>query len=584
MKYLLRLLAIVAVFGVAFLGCTDAPEETVRLQRTGAGDAQYGGLFRMNVADDIRSIFPHNIVDAAAFNIMNQVYEGLVRINRETNEIVPSLAERYEVSADGKKYTFYLRKGVYFHPDAVFGDAETRELKAEDVAYCYTKLCEPSATNQLYALAIDVIKGGRDYYSSHEKGIATKPCPDGIKVVSPYVLEIELEFPMPNFPTLLTHPGFWIFPEELYTFGEEFDNWCIGTGPFKAQTIKMNDVIILERHDGYWRKDKDGNDLPFLDAVRCNFVKSDRAQLENFFEGNLDLIVQVPYSEVRAIESSAKLGDNGTPEYQILTSPGLRVEYYGMQHRSEIYGNELVRKAFNYAIDREKIVADILQGYGMPATYGFVPFSMPGYDVQGLSGYHFNADTAQYLLSQAGYPGGKGFPVVRLQVNDGNETALAVAEEVQHMLFETLNLTVELSALPRARHYDQIEQGKVDFWRDGWIADYPDPENFLKLFHGKLVPDDSVKASYLNSVRFKDDSFDTYFEQAMRAQDQTSRMELFQKADQVLLDKAAVIPLYYEKWIWLTSQRVHNLTVGSMGELSLAEVYLKNPKTEATLK
>lgn len=578
MKYFCRALCVATVSSVMFLGCTSTPDETVRQKRAGAGDAQYGGLFRMNVADDIRSIFPHNIVDAAAFNLMNQVYEGLVRINQENNEITPSLAERYEVSPDGKTYTFYLRKGVYFHRDAVFGDAETRELKAEDVAYCYKKLCEPSPTNQLYALAIDVIKGGRDYYSNHGKGNSTKPFPEGIRIVSPYVIELELEFPMPNFPTLLTHPGFWIFPKEIYSFGREFDNWCIGTGPFKAHTVKINDVIILERHDLYWRKDADGNDLPYLDALRCNFVKSDLAQLENFFAGNLDLIVQVPHSEIASIESSSKSGKNGLPDYKLLTSPGLRVEYYGMQHRSEIYGNELVRKAFNYAIDREKIVAEILQGYGTPATYGFVPYSMPGYDVKAISGFHFNPDTAKIFLSQAGYPDGKGFPVVRLQVNDGNETALNVAEAVQDMLFETLNLTVELSALPRSRHYDQVEQGKVDFWRDGWIADYPDPENFLKLFHGKLVPDDSVKASYLNSVRFKDDSFDHYFEQAMRAQDQAGRMELFKKADQVLIDKAVIIPLYYEKWIWLTSSRVHNLRVGSMGEINLSEVYLRVPE------
>jgi peptide/nickel transport system substrate-binding protein len=116
----------------------------------------------------------------------------------------------------------------------------------------------------------------------------------------------------------------------------------------------------------------------------------------------------------------------------------------------------------------------------------------------------------------------------------------------------------------------------VEFWRDGWIADYPDPENFLKLFHGKLVPEDSVKASYLNTVRFTNDEFDRYFEGAMHEPVKADRTALFLKADQEIIKNAAVIPLYYEKWIWLSSERVQNLVAGPMGELDLTKVYFSS--------
>lgn len=564
---------------LSIAACGPSSKDRMEVRRM-QSNGPYGGLFRMNIADEIRSIFPHNIIDAAAFNVMNQVYEGLVRIDKETKEIAPALAERYEVSADGKTYRFFLRKGVYFHEDPVFGEMGAREMKAADVAYCFRRLCEPSDYNQLYAFMIDVVKGGRAHYELGPSGMRAAHGPAGIRVIDEYLLEIELEFPMPNFLTILTHPCAWVFPKELYQYDKEVNNWAIGTGPFRVRTVKPREVMILERNQSYWQEDEDGNQLPYLEAIRCNFERNTRTQLNAFFDGHLDLIVQVPFSELATVEEALKAGDSGDAPFRIMSSPGLRVEYYGFQHRSALFGDERVRRAFNLAIDRETIVQEVLKGYAIPAQAGFVPIGMPGYNAEKIKGFTFQPDSARALLAAAGYPDGKGFPVITIQANDGNETALEVAEVVQHMLAEHLDLTVEISVLSRDRHYDQIENGVVDFWRDGWIADYPDPENFLKLFHGKLVPDDSVKASYLNTVRFKDGAFDVFFEAALRESDRDERMELFRKADQKIIQKAAVIPLYYEKWLWLTSGKVRNLSVGNMGELELKRVYFSYSEKE----
>jgi len=557
-----------------FAACNPSPESEERAIRTAQGGVKLGGLFRMNITDEIRSIFPHNIVDASAFNIMNQVYEGLVRIDKQTGDIVPALAERYELSADGKTYRFHIRKGVKFHEDRIFGDKKTREMTPKDVATCFRRLCEPHENNQLYAFVIDIIKGGREHYEKGKAGIDAANGPRGIRVTSEGVLEIELEFPIPSFLTILTHPCCWIFPQELYDYGKEINNWAIGTGPFSARTVKINDVIVLERNHDYWKVDEHGNHLPYLDAVRCNFLSGDRQQLNTFFDGHLDLILQVPFEKMAEIEAKSGANSSLGVDFNILSSPGLRVEYYGFQHRSDVYGNEDVRKAFNHAIDRNFLVDSILKGYGVPANHGFVPGSMPGFGDRSGHGFTFNPDTARMLLRRAGYASGAEFPVVTIQLNDGSETALQIADEIQHMLTRNLGLTVELAVLPRNRHYDKIEQGSVEFWRDGWIADYPDPENFLKLFHGKLVPDDSVKASYLNTVRFTDQEFDSYFEGAMREPVKADRTALFLKADAEIINKAAVVPLYYEKWIWLSSARVQNLMSGPMGELDLSRVYL----------
>jgi len=525
-----------------------------------------GGLFKMSLSDDIRSIFPHNLVDAAAFNLMNQVYEGLFELDTETQEFKPQLAESYEISADGTVYTIKLKEGVYFHDDDVFSDGKGREVLAEDVIYCFTKLCEPSPNNSLYPYVIDIIKGASEYYEAKLNGEKVKSGPAGLKVIDDRTIRIELNEPTPNFLAVLTHPCCWIFPKELYVYGDDINNWCIGTGPFKALTIKMNEVIIFEANKRYHRSDSAGHPLPYLDAVRCNFIENEQDQLSEFMDGNLDLIFSVPRDRIQDLRSQVN------SNFELLTIPGMRVEYYGFQNRSRLFSNLQLRQAINLAIDRDYLVDSVLKGFGQPANYGFVPPATPGYNAALIHGYEFNPDSAKALLSEAGYPEGNGFPVLTIQINDGNPTALEVAEEVQMMLAKHLNITVELSILPRDKHYEEVEKGKVAIWRDGWIADYPDPENFLKLFHGKLVPDDSVKSSYLNTVRFKNANFDDFFEKSTHEQDRNKRLELLYQADSTVVDRAAVAPLYYEEWVWLVNNRVENLDVGPMGELDLAKV------------
>jgi peptide/nickel transport system substrate-binding protein len=569
-----KISVLMLVFLIGITSCTGDLSNSERHRRITEDGKVYGGVLRINMSEEIRSIFPHNIVDASAFTLMNQVYEGLVYLEHGTNELKPAIAESYTISPDGKTYRFVLRQDVFFHDDKIFEGGKGRQVKAEDVAYCFTRLCEPAPYNQLYAFVIDIISGGRTHYESVGNNDKSLPTPSGIKVISEFVIEIELEYANSTFLTILTHPCCWIFPRELYSYGNDINTWSIGTGPFRARTIKMNDVFILEKNRNYWKRDNKGNTLPFLDAIRCNFIRNEEDELNEFNKGNLDLLFRIPFKEVAGLSSILEK-DPKSASFFILTAPGLRTEYYGFQHRVAPYDNELVRKAFNYAIDREAITNDILMGYGIPANHGFVPPSLPGYKGDTIEGFGFDPDRAKDLLAQAGYVNGEGFPVVTLQLNDGNATALRVAEKIQEMLSTNLNLTIELAALPRDKHYDSVELGSVGFWRDGWIADYPDPENFLKLFHGKLVPDENVKVSYLNTVRFKNPRFDNFFETALRENDPEKRRLLMVSADAEVINRAAVIPLYHEKWVWLVSNRVNNLYIGTMGELNVTEVFIE---------
>lgn len=548
--------------------CQGQKEKSTSRQAPSDSSAQVGGLFRMNVASETRSIFPHNIVDNSAANIMNQVYEGLLRINPQTKQIEPCLANSYTVSPDGATYTFELREDVYFHDDKIFEDGKGRNMTARDVAFCFQQLCRPSPHNQLYSFLVDLIKGGSAYYEA-----ANTPAQlEGVRVIDEYTLALELEYPAATFTSVLTHPCTWIFPKELLKYGDDMDFWCIGTGPFMARTIKMNEVLILERNKNYWGRDDEGFRLPYLDAVRCNFIANEAKELDQFLLGNLDLLMRVPNYSVEKLKRES-LETAETANYNLMTIPGLRTEYYGFQHRRDLFKDLKVRQALNYAVDKVFIVDSILQGYGTPAIHGFVPKAMPNYNSADISGYAYDPDLARKLFAEAGYPDGAGFPVLTLQLDYGNKKTIEVAEAVQKMLVDNLNITLELSVVDRDMHYDRIELRGVDFWRDGWIADYADPENFLRLFYGKLVPADSVRSSFLNTIRFQDEQFDTYFEKSLRQQNVAERNEFYQSADQLLMNQAAVLPLYHEEWIWLINKRVQNLSVSGLGILSLREVY-----------
>ena len=572
---------LVLTIAVVLMACSETNVNSdSRAELYTPDQAKYGGMFKMNISGEIRSIFPLNLMDASAFNLMNQVYEGLVRFDASGNHIVPALAESYTVDPDGLVYTFHLRKGVRFHDDGVFDHGKGREVKAEDVAFCLSQLLTPSEYNRMSAFLVDLIRDGRAYYNRGGAKSKTGNLPAGIRVINDYTIEIELMHATPNFLTILTHSCCWIYPKELLSYEDGINNWCIGTGPFRARLIKMNEVVILERNQHYWMTDSSKRSLPYLDAVRCNFIQSESEQLRYFKAGYIDLIFNAPIAQLSALEAERDSDPN--VNFEIRTYPGLCIEYYGFQNRGKLFSDERIRKAFNYAINRRYIVDQILKGNADPAIHGFVPPGMPGYLADAVHGYTYQPDSAQFLLAEAGYPDGKGFPVLSIQIDDGDEIVMAVAESVQRMLSRVLNITIELSILPRSRHYEEVEEGKVDLWRDRWVADYPDAENFLKLFHGKLVPEDSVKSSYLNSVRFKDMMFDHYFEESMSSVDPEERRKLMVAADEVIIDHAAVLPLYYPRWTWLVDTRIHNLEVNGMGHLDLRKVYIGERDKEVT--
>lgn len=554
--------------------------------RKAKGGVYYGGVFRMNEVEDFRNLYPLNITETVSHRIANQVYEGLVKLSQADLSIVPCLAEKWERNADATQWTFHIRKGVKFHDDPCFSDGSGREVTANDFKYSFEMLCTSSPENQQFGNTFkDRVAGADEYYQST---VDKKPLAggvSGVKVIDDYTIQITLLNSFAGFLNILSTPGCWVFPKEaVEKYGVDMRAKCVGTGPFQVKSIKEGDAVILERNPNYWNVDEFGNQLPYLDAVKYSFIKEKKSELLDFKRGNLDMVFRLPIEMIPDILGELDHAKEGNASFEMQVVPAMNTFYYGFQHQSEIFSKKEVRLAFNYAIDREKIVNYTLQGEGVPGIYGIVPPAFTGYDSKALKGYVFDADKARKYLAQGGYPDGKGFPKLTLQINSGGgDRNIQTAEVIQKMLKENLNIDVEINVMPFAEHLESLETGKALFWRTAWIADYPDPETFLTLLYSKHIPAKLTDKSYLNSVRYKSAKFDSLFVAALREIDDKKRMDLYRQADQVAIDDGAIMPIFYDEDYRLIQINVKNFPANAMEYRDMTRVYFV-PKDEVKAK
>ncbi|MEO6883222.1 MAG: ABC transporter substrate-binding protein [Bacteroidia bacterium] len=550
--------------------------------RVAKGNVSYGGVFRMNEVEDFRSLFPLNVTEITSFHITSQIYEGLVKLSQSDLTVIPCIAQKWDKSPDAKTWTFYLRKNVYFQDDACFPDGKGRAVTAKDFKYCFDQLCAVSPQNQQYQATFkDRVEGANEYYQST---IDKKPLVggvSGVKVIDDYTIQITLKYPFAGFLNILTMPGCWLYPKEaIDKYGIDMRSKCVGTGPFQVKEMKEGDAVILTRNPKYWDVDEFGNQLPYLDAVKVSFIKEKKSELLEFKQDHLEMVFQLPTEFIDDIVGevqNAKKVNN----FNLQVEPAMSIFYYGFQNQTVPFENKKVRQAFNYAIDREKIVKFTLQGEGIPGFYGIVPPSFSNYDYKDIKGYDFDVNKAQKLLADAGYPNGKGFPKITLQTNSGGgDRNIQIAEVIQKMLKENLNVDIEINVMPFAQHLEALETGKATFWRTGWIADYPDPETFLSLLYGPYVPKTLSEKSYINSVRYKSAKFDSLFSMALRETDDTKRFELYKDADQVGIDDAAYMPIFYEENYRLVQKYVKNFDINAMEYRDLEKVYFDKKEQE----
>lgn len=543
------------------------------------GGVYLGGIMRLNEVENLKSLNPIAINDQISIHLSTQVYEGLVKYNQNDMTLLPGLAYKWEISEDQTEYTFHLRNNVKFHDDPCFPDGKGRTLTAGDFKFCFDKLCTNDAANVLYDYTFkDRVQGANEAFEASKSG--KKLGVSGVKVINDSTLSIKLVHADANFLNILAMPSGYVYPSEATTkYGVDFRVKAVGTGPFVIETIKEGEVIIMKKNPNYWGVDENGNKLPYLDGIKWTFIREKKSEVLEFKRGNLDMIYRIPVEMFHELMGDLEHAKERKAEFNILNATAMTTYFYGFNTQSALFSKKQVRQAFNYAIDRHKIADFTIQGEGNAADYGFVPFNesfeKAGYDYKNFKGYSYDPAKAKELLKAAGYPDGKGFPKLTLEINSGGgDRNILVAEVVQKMLKENLNIDVEINTVPFPEHIENIQSAKTDFFRYAWSADYPDPETFLTLFYGKHVPKTMQEKSGTNFFRYINPRFDSAYSAARLISDRTARFAALSQAEQIAIDDAPMMPIFYDENFRLEQLNVRNLPENIMNYMDFTTTYL----------
>jgi len=565
-------ITLLAALFLVISSCSESGDDLADLKA--AGGARYGGEFRFMSPEKVSSLLPLQAVDIYTQRITSQIFDPLLSLDPSGKNVIPSIAESYTVSKDATLFTFKIRRGVYFHDDDCFG-GEGRELTAEDVKFTLDMACSGLKENEVSWLLVDRIQGAQDFNSATRK-VFREGGVSGIKVTDKNTLTITLTEPCASFDKILTYSGFGVFPKEAYdTYGKELKDHPVGTGPFVLKE-KTGKKIVLSRNPRYWKKDQFGNQLPFLAGIVMTYATDKRSELMAFRNSEIDLVLEIPADDVENVLGSLQEAQAGkTVKHKVDSKQSLSVTFIGLAHNHPAFKDVRVRKAFNLAVDRELLVNNHLKGEGYPVTNGIIP-NADFYPASRVKGFKYDIAQAQSLLAGAGFANGAGMPELTLYINgqkdsDRHRLALGVAEQLKNNL--NVNVIVKLCSIEERNA--AVSSGKAAMWVSGWIADYPDPENFLSLFYGGNI---QANATFINPFKYRNPAFDKMYLQATKELDPKKRLDLMVKCDQMVIDDAVVMPMITDDFITMINSRIRNFETNPLEVLDFSLIFIKEPK------
>jgi ABC-type transport system substrate-binding protein len=540
----------------------------------GSAEENTSNTFFYNDSDGLNTLDPARIGARSPWQIGGQIYTGLVGLDSALRP-VPMIARSWEVSPDGLRWTFKLRGDVFFADDPAFAGGKGRRVTAEDVRYSFERILDPSTSSSGVWVFSGKVKGASEHFESRKKDSSAKHVGvPGFQVVDDTTFVIELEKPFPPFLSILSMPYAYIVPREaVEKYGADFFRHPVGAGPFRLAEWTPDQRIVLVRNERYFEKDAEGKSLPYLDSVVVSFVKDVKTEYLEYKEGRLDAVgtIDAAFTEEVFAGDGKTLGPN-FPDHTLHATPAMSVEYYGFlldPRRPGAVGSPLVdnvhlRRAINYAIDRDAIVRYVLKGRAIVGTHGPIPPGTPGFSA--VKGYTYDREMARRLLDSAGYPGGKGLPQLTLQMGHSERSA-SVAEALQDQL-AAVGIRLGLQQVNGPQHREMYLAGKLPFFRASWMADYPDAENFLSLFYSEYAP-----PAGNNTTGFSNPRVDSLYRAALGPSlTIEQRSALYGEAERIILDNAPWVVLYYSVIQRLTQPWISGYTVDPLDRLDLTRV------------
>ena len=487
---------------------TGSPES--RASRTGGSADRLTGGSLVRLGADPPTLDPHLTTDATSATYIVEVFGGLVTIGPDLN-VVEDLAQRYDVSPDGRTYTFHLRDGIRFHSG--------KPVTARDFKWSFERVADPLTASPVVDEYLGDIVGVKERL----RGQATEV--SGIRVIDEQTLEITIDAPKSYFLAKLTYPTGFVLDQENV---ESSSRWFLGpngTGPFKLTEYVPGESLILTGNDNYHLG------APFLNEVR--FILSGGTGMLMYENDEID-ITGVGLADLERVQDPS----NPLNEDLVQAPPAFSTSYIGMNVSQPPFDDRKVRQALNYAIDRESIAKIALANLVVPAK-GILPPEFPGYSPD-VKGYEYDPAKARQLLAESKYgPQLENFdkPIILTTAGSFGSSIGLDLEGILQMWRENLGIDIEILRTEFATYLQDLVKRRFEMFEIGWIADYPDPENFLDLlFHSE---------SNNNHTAYNNPEVDRLLVAARVEQDETSRLELYHQAEQLIMEDAPWIVLWY---------------------------------------
>ena len=462
-----------------------------------------------------------------------QLFGGLVCLD-DNLEPAPDIAREWQVSDDGRTYTFYLRHDVRFH--------DGREVKAEDFKYSWERACDPATGSLTAATYLGDIVGVGEVLAGESKEIS------GVRVIDDYTLEVTIDAPKSYFLSKLTYSTALVVDRANVKSGSKWWRSPNGTGPFKLRQWDENSRLVLERNELYY------GELAKVDSVVFNLWGG--VPMNMYETGEID-VTEVSLSYIDRVT------DEAGPFYrELVIVPELSFYYIGFNTTQPPFDDVNIRRAFSMAIDKDKLASLVFRDMMQPAD-GILPPGMPGFN-EDLSGLNYDVNKARQLIRESKYGDVSQLPPITLTTMGWGGLISQGLEAIVHEWRQNLGVEVKVRQLEPQRFFYHLREEKDEMFDMGWIADYPHPQNFLDiLFHSGT---DNNYGEYSNP------EVDTLLEMAGVEMDSDLSLELYQQAEQKMVEDAACLPLWFGRNYVLVKPYVGGYNMGPQGLAMLNSV------------
>jgi oligopeptide transport system substrate-binding protein len=520
---------------------TSAPSDQKPQARTvPVSEKPQGGVFR-RIWSDPPTLDPALVTDTTSAGVVVEIFSGLVALSPEL-ELIPDIAERWEVSPDGMSYTFFLRPEAQFH--------DGKPITAQDFKWSIERAASPDTGSPVADTYLNDIIGVQDALDGRTTDIS------GIQVIDDHTLRIDIDAPKAYFLAKLTYPTAYVLDQEnVESGGRLWTDTPNGSGPFRLKEYRVGERIVLERNENFYRTP------PNIDSILMNLAGGQSmAMYEN---DEIDITGVGLFDLERVLDPNEKLNKE-----LVVAPPDFSVSYIGFNTAMKPFDDPKFRQALNHAVDKELIATEVLSELVIPA-YGPLPPGFPGFN-SSLTGLRYDPDLAKQLLNESEYPdlSDQDRRIVITVPGTGGTIGLDL-EVIIEMWRQVLGVEVEIQQVEWATYLDDLNQSKFQAFAGlGWEADYPDPQDFLDiLFHSE---------SSINHGAYANAEVDRVLELARVEPDISRRVELYQEAEELIVADAAWVPLWYtgERYV-LIKDHVHDYRVTPMIIPKLKQMYIR---------